>query len=130
MSATPESLNASLTTLKSSIISGLKMDVPSDVKANIIAPILGVVNQWSTQIPVVLADSLSPTSNVNLIFSIRKELFAAPQFTQSVLGIPVAELPAVFQEFLSFISKLIEVQKIGAVPKVSLACPLFVSLVP
>jgi len=46
----------------------------------------------------------------NLVFAIRKDLFIGPQFNQSVLGIPLAELPTPFQEFLNFIHKLIEAQ--------------------
>ena len=50
-------------------------------------------------------------SSVNLVFAIRKDLFAGPQFSQSVLGPVLADLPTSFQDFVSFIQKLIEAQK-------------------
>lgn len=78
--------------------------------ANVIAPLLSSVNLWSTQIPALL-DGTGSSSSLNLVFAIRKDLFVAPQFVQSIMGIPLADLPAPFQEFISFIHKLIDAQK-------------------
>lgn len=96
-------------TIKTSIANALATDLPSEVRASMIAPLLAQVNQWASQIPV-LVETLDHTP-ANLVFSIRKELFLTPPFTQCVLGIPIPELPSAFQEFLNFIHKLIDAQK-------------------
>ena len=106
-------LNPSVATLQAtlpSIQNAMKLELPPDVLANSIAPFLSLVNQWSTQIPAMLEVS-GPNSAANLVFAIRKELFNAPHYTHSVLGIPASSLPTPFQEFLNFIFKLIEAQR-------------------
>jgi hypothetical protein len=75
-----------------------------------VSPLLTIVNQWSTQIPQLLHENNAPES-VNLIFSIRKDLFVAPNYMKSILNIPVSELPTPFQEFQAFILSLIKAQK-------------------
>lgn len=97
--------------IRSSIQGALKNELPPDTLANIIAPFLVSVNQWSTQIPALLDASSSATS-VNLVFAIRSDLFSAPRFTQNVFNIPLVDLPAPFQEFSAFIHKLIDAQKV------------------
>ena len=79
-------------------------------RAAFIAPQLAIVNQWADQIPLVLENPDAP-ANVNLVFAIRKDLFVAPQYVHSVLGIPAVELPPPFAAFLSMILKLIGAQK-------------------
>lgn len=102
--------HSAIVTIRSSIQSTLKNELPAVMLANVIAPLLSSVNLWSTQIPALL-DGTGSSSSVNLVFAIRKDLFVAPQFVQSIMGIPLADLPAPFQEFISFIHKLIDAQK-------------------
>lgn len=96
--------------IQTSISNTLAAELPPEVRANVIAPLLSQINQWSTQIPALL-DASGSTTHINAIFSIRKDLFIAPQFTQCALGINSSELPASFREFVAFISKLIDAQK-------------------
>jgi len=104
-----------MVTIRSSIQNTLKADLPPEMLINAIAPFLTSVNQWSTQIPLII-EGTGSSSSVNLVFAIRKDLFVAPQFTQSVMGTALADLPAPFQEFISFIHKLIDAQKTDKVP--------------
>ncbi len=83
------------------------MELSADQQASVIAPLLSTVNQWSSQLPILLEG----TSPLNLVFSIRKDLFITLSFSQCVLGISLVDLPAPFQEFITFIQKLIEAQK-------------------
>lgn len=106
---------ATIATIRSSIQNTLKTDLPSEMLINAISPFLISVNQWSTQIPSML-DGVGSPASVNLVFAIRKDLFVAPQFTQTVMGTALADLPAPFQEFNSFIHKLIDAQKTDKVP--------------
>jgi hypothetical protein len=117
-------LNPSFQTIQSirnSIQTTLKSDLPPDVLAGVIAPFLLTVNQWSTQIPVLLEGTGSAAS-VNLVFAIRGDLFQAPRFTQNIFGLPLGDLPAAYQDFVSFIYKLIEAQSTKSSTKV---CSLF-----
>jgi hypothetical protein len=110
----------SIVVVKTSIQNALKTGLPGEMLGGAIAPLLSTVNQWATQIPIMLSE-VGPNTSVNLIFAIRKELFVAPLFVRNVLGIPLMDLPAPFQEFQSFIHKLIEAQKAEqATPKVRL----------
>lgn len=99
-----------ISSLKTAIVNALATELPSDVRASMIAPLLLQINQWASQIPI-LVDSSGPPLYANIIFAIRKDLFISPLFTHCVLGIPMAELPPAFSEFLAFILKLIEAQK-------------------
>jgi hypothetical protein len=101
---------ATIAVIRTSIQNTLKADLPADVMVNAIAPLLTSVNQWSSQIPAVL-ESSGPLSCANLVFGIRKDLFISPLSSSSVMGIPLSNLPAPFQEFMNFIYKLIEAQK-------------------
>ena len=114
MSSVLNPSHSTMVTIRSSIQNTLKADLPPEMLINAIAPFLTSVNQWSTQIPLIIEGTGS--SSVNLIFAIRKDLFVAPQFTQSVMGTALADLPAPFQEFISFIHKLIDAQKTDKVP--------------
>ena len=96
---------------KNTITSTLESDLPGEALANSVAHLLPFVNQWSTQIPAMLEGPV-PSNNANLIFSIRKELFKPPQFTTSVFGIALADLPTPFQEFVNFIRDLQDAQKV------------------
>jgi hypothetical protein len=96
--------------IKSSITNTLSTELAPEVRAGMIAPQLAQVNQWSSQIPLLLESSVSPTP-INIIFAIRKDLFLAPFFTQSSLGITSVDLPTPFHDFLAFITKLNEAQK-------------------
>lgn len=99
-----------MSVIRQSIQNTLKTDIPQDVMPSIIAPMLVTVNQWANQIPAVLGGAGSAAS-VNLVFAIRTDLFVAPRFTSNVFNVPLADLPAPFQEFIAFIHKLIEAQK-------------------
>jgi len=99
-----------MSAIRQSIQSTLKTDIPQDVMPTIVAPLLTSVNQWAHQIPAVL-DSTGSAASVNLVFAIRSDLFVAPRFTNNVFNVPLADLPAPFQEFIAFIHKLIEAQK-------------------
>jgi hypothetical protein len=118
-------------TMKNSILNTLQSDFSGETRAQMIAPLLTVLNKWNTQIPSML-EGTGFSASANLVFAVRKELFTAPAFTQSTLGIPVADLPAPFQEFLAFIQKLQEAQRAekDKVPvKVILSSPLFRTLI-
>jgi len=115
--------------IKESIISTLSTNLAPNIRASAIAPLLSQVNQWSTQIPALLTMA-GPNSPVNLVFNLRKELFSPPNFIQSSLGIPASSLPTAFQEFLSFIARLIDAQKPEKekpLPKVCSICFLYLS---
>jgi len=101
---------ATMAAIRTTIQNTLKGNLPSEVLVNAIAPLLTTVNLWSNQIPAVLEGSGSTTS-ASLVFGIRKDLFIAPLFSSSVMGIPLSGLPPPFQEFMAFIQKLIEAQK-------------------
>jgi len=114
--------------IKESIVSTLSTDLAPNIRASAIAPLLSQVNQWSSQIPSLLTMA-GPNSPVNLVFNLRKELFSPPQFIHSSLGIPPSNLPIAFQEFLSFIVRLIEAQKPEKekpLPKVRYICLSFI----
>jgi len=96
--------------IKSSITNTLSTELPPEIRAGVIAPQLVQVNQWASQIPLMLESTASP-SPINVIFAIRKDLFLAPYFTQSALGILSADLPTPFHDFSAFIQKLNEAQK-------------------
>ena len=84
--------------------------LPASMRAALIGPQLAMVNEWSDQINLVLEHPEAPTP-VNLVFTICKDLFVAPQFVQCLLGVPVTELPPAFSVFLAMILKLIGTQK-------------------
>jgi hypothetical protein len=96
--------------IRSSIQSTLRTNLPASLIANSIAPMLSQVNQWSNQIPS-LFDSSGPSTGLNIVFGIRKDLFIGPPYVKTVFGLNVADLPNVFQDFLSFTTKLIDLQK-------------------
>jgi len=96
--------------IRSSIQSTLRTNLPASLIANSIAPMLTQVNQWSTQ-TAALFEGSGPPTGVNIIFGIRKELFIGPPYLKTVFGVNVADLPSVFQEFLSFTAKLMDLQK-------------------
>jgi hypothetical protein len=98
--------------IKTSIASTLITELPPEVRAGVIAPQLVQVNQWASQIPLMLETTTSPTP-ANVVFALCKELFLAPHFTQCVLGIAHADLPTPFHDFLAFLHKLYEAQKPG-----------------
>jgi len=96
--------------IKSSITTTLSTELPPGIRAGMIAPLLVQVNQWTSQISLMLESTASPTPS-NVVFAICKDLFLAPFFTQSSLGIASADLPTPFHDFLAFIVKLNEAQK-------------------
>lgn len=111
MSSTLNPSPATMAAYKGTIVSTLKNDLPSDVLASAVAPILSCVNQWANQIPAML-EGTSPSPHANLIFAIRKELFQPPQFVNNIFGKPLSELPPPFQEFVNFIRDLQDAQKV------------------
>lgn len=126
MSSTLNPTLATIATVRGSIQTALKVDLPANLIVNGIAPYLSSVNLWSNQIPTML-EGAGPSTSANLVFAIRKDLFLPPQFTQSILGIALAELPAPFQEFVAFTHKLIEAQKNDkekSTPKVPFSFPV------
>lgn len=127
MSTTLDPSYQAIITIQESIQAILKMGLPAATQANMIAPLLSSVNQWSSQIPAILDKSNSPVT-ANLVFAIRADLFIGPRYTQNVLSIPLVDLPPPFSEFVSFIHQLIEAQKVDKdrpVPKVCLIIPSF-----
>jgi hypothetical protein len=100
-----------VTALKNAIAGILKADLTPEALATSIAPSLIIINKWSTQIPLMLEGSV-PLVNANLIFSIRKDLFIGPLFNQATFGTPLSNLPPPFQEFVTFINKLIDAQRV------------------
>jgi hypothetical protein len=118
------SLNPSLSTagtIRSSIQNTLKADLPPSVLANMVAPLLVPINQWSAQIPAVIEGS-GTSSAANLVFAIRKDLFISPTFSQSVLGQALVDLPAPFRDFMNFIHQLIEAQRTEREKPVAKVC--------
>jgi hypothetical protein len=111
MSASLSPSYSTMTTIKAVIQTTLKSDLPSSLVAGALAPFLVTVNQWSSQIPLMLEGN-GPSASANLIFAIRKDLFVGPSFTHSVLGVALPDLPIPFQEFLSFIYKLMDAQRV------------------
>jgi hypothetical protein len=106
--------------IRMSIQGSLKSELPPDMQASVIAPLLTTVNQWSTQIPLLIEGTGFPSS-VNLVFAIRKDLFIGPAHNETSFGMEASKLPTPFQEFSSFIHKLIEAQRIEKekpIPKV------------
>jgi hypothetical protein len=100
-----------MSAFKNTIVTTLKNDLPGEVLANAVAPILSCVNKWANQIPAML-EGTGATNGANLVFAIRKELFVPPQFTNSVFGIALADLPTPFQEFATFIRELQDAQRV------------------
>jgi len=100
----------SMALIRTSIQSTLRTSLPASLIANSIAPMLSQVNQWSTQ-TAALFEGSGPPTGVNIVFGIRKELFIGPPYLKTVFGANVADLPSVFQEFLSFTAKLMDLQK-------------------
>ena len=107
----------SIVVIKNSILSALEADLAGCVKAHAIAPLLNTVNQWSSQIPIMLTE-VGINTSANLIFDIRKELYVQPLYSRNVFGLPPAELPPGFREFQNFIHKLIGAQKAESTPRV------------
>jgi hypothetical protein len=99
-----------MSAIRQSIQNTLKTDIAPEVMPSIIAPLLVSVNQWASQIPAVLYGTGSAAS-VILVFAIQSDLFVPPCFSTNMFNVPLAELPAPFQEFMAFIYKLIEAQK-------------------
>ena len=89
----------------------VKLSMASEDYPKLISPWLTMVNQWATQIPVMLRE-VGPNTSINLVFSIRKDLFLDPHYTHPVFHLPPSELPLEFQEFQDFIRKLIRAQKV------------------
>lgn len=101
---------STIVAIKSSIQDAVKTNLPPSMLAYAIAPLLTSVNQWSTQIPIMLAETGTNTS-INLVFSIRKDLYNPPGFSQNTLGLTSSELPGPFQDFQSFCHKLMDAQQ-------------------
>jgi hypothetical protein len=116
---------AQITVVRTSIQGYVTGNFPVAMRPGLIAPLLGAVNQWSTQIPVLLES----VASINQVFDIRGDLFIAPRFSTNVFNIPYGDLPSAFHDFMTFISKLIEAQKANkekVPPKASLfLCNLF-----
>jgi hypothetical protein len=98
---------AQITVVRTSIQGYVTGNFPVAMRPGLIAPLLGAVNQWSTQIPVLLES----VASINQVFDIRGDLFIAPRFSTNVFNIPYGDLPSAFHDFMTFISKLIEAQK-------------------
>jgi hypothetical protein len=110
----PDSLKPSyeaIMTIKGSIQNAPTLEMGPERYSAAIAPLLSLVNQWSTQIPLLLTE-VGPNTSINLVFAIRKELYIGPQFTQRIFRLSPAALLLAFQEFQDFIHKLIKAQKV------------------
>ena len=89
-------------------IQGL-LQTEGKLKIAMIALLLAEINNWSTQIPVLLES----VACINHVFDIRGDLFTAPHFTVNIFNIPFSDLPPAFHNFMNFIQKLIEAQKVA-----------------
>jgi hypothetical protein len=78
------------------------------LKIAMVALLLAEINNWATQIPVLLES----VACINHVFDIRGDLFTAPRFTTNVFNVPFSDLPPAFHDFMNFIHKLIEAQKV------------------
>jgi len=119
MSTTLNPTPVQMNTVRASIQSYVAGGFPLSMKPGFIAPLMTVVNQWSTQIPLLLES----VTCINQIFDIRSDIFIAPRYSTNVFNVPFGDLPPPFQEFMAFISKLIEAQKANkekSPPKVNL----------
>ena len=115
------SLNPSpqtIAAIKSSIQNSLKADLPSDMMALVIAPLVTTVNQWSSQIPALLES----VPSLNQVFEIRSLLFIAPRFSQNVFNMPFNDLPGPIQDFMHFIHKVIDAQKVHRDKPIAKVC--------
>lgn len=101
---------AVIAAVRADIIGALKSGNPPDVIAAQIAPSLFYVNQWASQIPLLLAGS-GPGSCLDLVFTIRKDLFVPPAYTQLSFGTLVGDQPESFQVFTAFVRDIISAQK-------------------
>jgi hypothetical protein len=108
MSASLNPSSQTIAAIKNSIQNTLKSNIAPEVLPSVVAPLVSTVNTWSTQIPSLLES----VSSINQIFDIRSLIFVGPRFTQNVFDVPFTELPPAFQEFMAFIHKLIEAQKV------------------
>ena len=95
-----------------SILGVLKSDLPPGTAVDVIGSLLPTINLWANQIPIML-DGPGTSPSANLVFAIRKDLFRSPDFSLSFNGIPIAELPSAYQEFNSFLHKLMDAQQSG-----------------
>jgi hypothetical protein len=73
----------------------------------LVSPSLTVINQWASQLPLLL--SVGPA--LDLLFNLRKDLFNGPSFVQPSFGTPLADLPEAFRDFSSLIRDVIAHQK-------------------
>ena len=96
--------------IRGDIISALKRNSSPEESAKSISPSLSLVNQWSTQIPLLLSVDNS-SSCVDLVFAIRKDLFQGLHHSQTTFGTLVAHLPEPFQLFLNFTRDIIAAQR-------------------
>lgn len=96
--------------IRADIVSILKDGGTPEALAINISPSLAIVNQWSSQIPLLLSVDNSG-SCIDLVFAMRKDLFQGPLFSEASFGTPVADLPEPFQSFLNFTREIISAQK-------------------
>lgn len=93
--------------LRGEIITALKAHTAPETLNAIIAPSLSMINQWATQIPLLLNQS----NCIDLIFALRKDLFTGPSFTQTTFSTSVADSPEAFQVFLGLTRELMTAQR-------------------
>ena len=96
--------------VRADIVTMLKGGGSAEDLAKGLAPLLAIVNQWSTQIPLLLSMDNSG-SCTDLVFAIRKDLFQGPLHSQATFGTPVIDLPDPFQHFIHFTRDIISAQK-------------------
>lgn len=118
MSPTLDPTPATVAGIQLSIQGQLKSGLPTALLVDSISPLLATVNKWQDHIPLLLEGN-AMEQHANIIFSIRKDLFQVPNFTQSTFGPVLNDLPASFKDFVAFTYKLIEAQKPAEADKAS-----------
>jgi hypothetical protein len=95
--------------IRADIVTILKARVNPEETAKSISPSLAVINQWATQIPLLLA---GPNSGcLDVVFALRKDLFNGPNYIQPSIGLAMEQLPESFHIFINMTREVIALQK-------------------
>src|ERR1700689_2307208 len=95
--------------IRADIIFVLKSRNSPEDMATSISPSLAIINQWATQVPLLLA---SPTPGcLEVLFALRKDLFNGPNYVQPSIGLALEQLPEAFQVFINLTREVISLQK-------------------
>ena len=95
--------------IRADIVTILKARANPEETAKSISPSLAVINQWATQIPLLLA---GPNSGcLDVVFALRKDLFNGPNYIQPSIGLAMEQLPESFHIFINMTRDVIALQK-------------------